>query len=105
MKTSAVVLTVLCVALSAGLTAGCVKNYPTREAVQGAPAGILKLSTAPADARLIVDGRDMGPVSALAAGASLTPGRHEIAVTQGGRVLHAQAVIVAAGAQAVVVVP
>ena len=47
----------------------------------------------------------MGPVSALAAGASLTPGRHEIAVTQGGRVLHAQAVIVAAGAQAVVVVP
>ena len=56
MKTSAVVLTVLCVALSAGLTAGCVKNYPTREAVQGAPAGILKLSNAPADARLIAIG-------------------------------------------------
>ena len=98
MKTSAVVLTVLC----AALTAGCVKNYPTREAVQGAPSGILKLSNAPADARLIVDGRDLGPVSALAAGASLAPGRHEIAVTQGGRVLHAQTVIVAAGAQAVV---
>jgi hypothetical protein len=102
MKTKAVVLTALCAALAAG---GCVQNYPTREAVQGAPAGVLKLSNAPADARLIVDGRDMGPVSALAGGAALTPGRHEIAVTQGGRVLHAQTVMVAAGAQAVVVLP
>jgi len=102
MKTSAVVLTVLCAALAAG---GCVQNYPTREAMQGASAGMLKLRNAPADARLIVDGRDLGPVSALGGGAALTPGRHEVVVSQGGRVLHAQTVIVAAGTQAVVVLP
>nr|MCB7500880.1 hypothetical protein [Enterobacter roggenkampii] len=102
MKTSAVVLTVLCAALVA---AGCVQNYPAREAVQGAPAGTLKLRNAPADARLIVDGRDLGPVGALGGAAALTPGRHEIVVSQGGRILHAQTVIVAAGAQAVVVLP
>ncbi|WP_415288344.1 hypothetical protein RSD66_13825 [Brevundimonas sp. S1H14] len=102
MKTSAVVLTVLCAALATG---GCVKNYPTREAVQGASAGTLKLSNAPADARLIVDGRDLGSVGALGGGAALTPGRHEVVVRQGDRTLHAQTVIVAAGAQAVVVVP
>lgn len=102
MKTSVIVLTVLCAALATG---GCVKNYPTREAVQGASAGTLKLSNAPADARLIVDGRDLGSVGALGGSAALTPGRHEVVVSQGGRTLHAQTVIVAAGTQAVVVVP
>jgi hypothetical protein len=38
-------------------------------------------------------------------GAALTPGRHEVVIQQAGRRLHAQAVMVSAGARVEVIVP
>ena len=93
------------VALCAAMLSGCVQNYATREVAQGAAAGSLTVANAPQDARLLVDGRDLGSVAELKAGAALTPGRHEVVIQQAGRRLHAQAVMVAAGARVEVIVP
>lgn len=96
---------VVVVALCAAMVSGCVQNYATREVVQGAEAGRLTVANAPSDARLLVDGRDLGPVAELKTGAALTPGRHEVVIQQAGRRLHAQAVMVSAGARVEVIVP
>ncbi|WP_433952199.1 hypothetical protein [Brevundimonas diminuta] len=101
MKMNKVVLVALC----AAMMSGCVQNYASREVSQGAAAGSLTVANAPQDARLLVDGRDLGSVADLKAGAALTPGRHEVVIQQAGRRLHAQAVMVAAGARVEVVVP
>jgi len=93
------------VALCAAMLSGCVQNYATREVAQGAEAGRLMVANAPLDARLLVDGRDLGPVAELKTGAALTPGRHEVVIQQAGRRLHAQAVMVSAGARVEVTVP
>ncbi|MGH6978151.1 MAG: PEGA domain-containing protein, partial [Brevundimonas sp.] len=58
---------------------------------------------APAGATILVDGRPYGMVGA--AGAPLTPGRHEVVVEADGRRIHAQSIFVAAGARAEVRVP
>lgn len=101
MKMNKVVLVALC----AAMMSGCVQNYASREVSQGAATGSLTVANAPQDARLLVDGRDLGSVADLKAGAALTPGRHEVVIQQAGRRLHAQAVMVAAGARVEVVVP
>lgn len=93
------------VALCAAMLTGCVQNYANREVAQGAAAGRLLVANAPQDARLLVDGRDLGSVADLKAGALLAPGRHEVVIQHGGRRLHAQAVMVSAGARLEISVP
>lgn len=93
------------VALCAAMMTGCVQNYASREVAQGAAAGSLTVANAPQDARLLVDGRDLGSVAELKAGAALTPGRHDVVIQHAGRGLHAQVVMVSAGARVEVTVP
>lgn len=97
--------TMAAVALGAAMATGCVQNYAEREVAQGAAAGVLVVTNAPPEARLIIDGRDLGAVAQFEAGAPLTTGRHDIAIESGGRRLHAQAVFVSAGARVAVTVP
>lgn len=93
------------VALCAAMLTGCVQNYASREIAQGAAAGSLTVTNAPLDARLLVDGRDLGSVAELKGGAALTPGRHDVVIQYAGRRLHTQAVMVSAGARVEVTVP
>ncbi len=97
--------TLAVLALCAAMATGCVQNYAEREVVQGAAAGVLMVTNAPPEARLIVDGRDLGAVAQFETGAPLTSGRHDIAIENDGRRLHAQAVFVTAGARVAVTVP
>ncbi|WP_339930688.1 hypothetical protein [uncultured Brevundimonas sp.] len=87
-----------CVALT-----GCVTNYADREVAQGSEPASLIVVNAPTGASIRVDGRPYG--LAGAAGGPLTPGRHEVVVESGGRVIHSQSIFVAAGARAEVRIP
>jgi len=89
----------------AALTASCVQNYAEREVAQGTQPATLRLINAPADARIVVDGRDVGSVSQHAGGLPLTAGRHEIQITAAGQPLHTQAVFASAGARVEVRIP
>lgn len=91
--------TVIVALACAGALSGCVQNYATREVAQGALPGIMTIANAPANARVIVNGRDLGAVAELPDGVPLPSGRHDIAVVADGQRLHAQAVVVSAGAR------
>lgn len=84
--------------VGAGLS-GCVQNYAEREIVQGREAALMSIVNAPAEARVVVDGRDMGTVGQYQAGLVLEPGRHDVAIMHGGAPIHQQAVFAAAGAR------
>lgn len=97
--------TLFALALAGAAMSGCVQNYAEREIVQGREAAIMTVVNAPADARVLVDGRDMGTVSQFEAGLALTPGRHDVAIVRGGTRLHQQGVFAAAGARVEVRIP
>lgn len=84
---------------------GCVQNYATREVEQGAAAGALFVANAPQNARVLVDGRDVGGVGQSPTGIPLSPGRHDVVVEAGGQRLHSQAIFVSAGARVEVRIP
>lgn len=96
---------ILIVALICGaLTTGCVQNYASREVAQGAAPATLIVSNAPAGARILVDGRQVGIVG-QAAGIPVAAGRHDVTIESGAQRLHSQAIFVAAGARVEVRVP
>lgn len=96
----------LAVAILCGATmAGCVQNYAEREIVQGAAAATVVFPNAPQEARILIDGRDLGPVAQHPNGVALPSGRHDIIITTGERQLHKQAVFVSAGARIEVRIP
>ena len=101
MKPSLLLAAVLAVS---GLSA-CVQNYAERDVAQGVPAASLAVVNAPADARILVDGRDVGAVADHPRGAPVSAGRHEVVIARSGTSLHRQAVYVAAGAHIEVRVP
>lgn len=96
----------LAAAILCGATmAGCVQNYAEREIVQGAAAATVVFPNAPQQARILIDGRDLGPVGQYPNGVALPSGRHDIIITTGERQLHKQAVFVSAGARIEVRIP
>ena len=94
------------VALSgAALSSGCVQNYAARDVSQGLAEGMLVVVNAPAEARIVIDGRDLGAVGQQGAGVPISPGRHDILITAAGQPLHSQAVFASAGARIEVRIP
>lgn len=84
---------------------GCVQNYAEREIVQGAAAAAVIFPNAPQEARILVDGRDLGAVGQHPNGVALLSGRHDISLALGERQLHKQAVYASAGARIEVRIP
>jgi len=96
----------LAAAILCGATmAGCVQNYAEREIVQGAAAATVTFPNAPQEARILIDGRDLGAISQHPNGVALSSGRHDIIITTGAQQLHKQAVYVSAGARVEVRIP
>lgn len=96
----------LAAAILCGATmAGCVQNYAEREIVQGAAVATVTFPNAPQEARILVDGQDLGAVGQHPNGIALSTGRHDIIITAGERQLHKQAVYVSAGARIEVRIP
>ena len=88
------------VALAFGAAlSGCVQNYATREMAQGAPPGLMTIVNAPPNARVILNGEDVGAAGQVATGVPLSAGRHDVVIVADGERVHAQAVVVAAGAR------
>lgn len=87
------------------VTGGCVQNYAEREVSQGATPATMVVFNAPAEARIVIDGRDLGAVSQHSGGVPLSTGRHDIQITAAGRPLHSQAVFASAGARIEVRIP
>lgn len=97
--------TTLIVALICGaLTTGCVQNYASREVGQGATPATLVVTNAPAGARILIDGREVGVVGQTPS-IPVAAGRHDVTVESGGQRLHSQAVFVSAGARVEVRIP
>lgn len=84
---------------------GCVQNYAEREVSQGAAPSVVTIVNAPAEARVIIGGRDHGSVAQNANGIALTTGRHDVRIVYGDSTLHSQAVFLSAGARVQVRVP
>lgn len=92
-------------ALCGATLAGCVQNYAAREVSLGAAAAMVTFPNAPQEARILVDGRDLGAAGQHPNGVALSSGRHDIIITAGERQLHRQAVYVSAGARIEVRIP
>ena len=93
------------VLLGTATLSGCVQNYAEREVSQGTAPATVTIVNAPRDARIIVDGRDLGAVAQHPNGVALSLGRHDITITSAGTQLHKQAVFVSSGARIEVRIP
>ena len=87
---------------AAVLLAGCA--YPNSQTDQGTAAGQLYFPGAPADARVLVDGQDVGMAGSFDGRQmlSVAPGTHRVVVSSGGGALIDKKYYVDAGAKVAV---
>jgi hypothetical protein len=85
--------------ISVLLTAGCA--YPVSTTQQGGTDTTLTLSSAPAGARLLVDGADVGDAEQYTGGkfsVNVRPGKHRVAIVLNGETIYSSEVYAGAGA-------
>lgn len=84
------------------ILAGCA--YPNSKVEQGTAKGLLTFRGVPADARIVLDGQDIGTVSTYSGdnALSVSPGTHRVVITSSGAPLIDKKYYVGAGSNVVI---